>query len=247
MRKHFDLKIGFGTLPVIVEKSTIPPLSFRYGYNNQPVRQVYVTSNAEKIQTKDDIQQVVPFNQLQNLASDDSKFFEVDKNEAKGLFTQTGTIHLTGVFPMSEMPFYYFDGSHYFVNLNQNTCSTFDQVRYATYLECMGKKKEVFRVTYISGNREKFAILYPSIDGLRMSNLLYLDNQTIRKGGLSSTRPDPSLYEHIIRPYRNGTFVPGEDRYQKALQRIINRKRRRESDEETTEDEDYVHVSSKDA
>jgi len=190
-QSKFGLNFAGVQLPIFLSKATDPePFHFNRGYNGKPVKNINVAPTSLSggtVTTKDDIQEVVPFANLQQLylvdkGTAEERYIVVDSKEIKRrLFPKSDTMFTYCVTEIASLSFDQFDGDHYFVLLQkskgQKDYPQELKIIYTIFHKYLSANKRGIVVSYISNNKEKFGLIYPVGNLLKLSVLHYSNFQ----------------------------------------------------------------------
>lgn len=242
----FRIKKGDFRLGITLEKSFEQRLSFKRGYNGQPVKQIQVVptdSSVEKIVEKKQISRVVQYSDLQSLwptgdtdENGSSTFVVIDKASLKNAFPSSPEMLVSQIVSRSAIPIQKLEGSHYFVCVKMTkkgkdrVANPDDVALYNILWHGLSFNGEAMVVSYVAMNNNKGAILYATEeDGqrvLRLANMIGDNHQKRVKEKQKITakfdKQDIKRYEKLISTLRVDDFTPTyNDDYADKLEEVV--------------------------
>lgn len=188
-QEKFDLKFSEGglTAHIRIKKATEAKESFSQTVEGRPVRTVRILAKEDvKANSVDDIERVLPWfgaDSTYKYHDEDGQeqMLVIDKSIMDKLFMKSSTMNIIGFVDKNAISPRMYDGFHYFVELQvdskSKTTSINDRQAYSIlHYVCVTEQKCIL-VKYVSGDREKFALIYPDSDKLMMSNLIHENYQ----------------------------------------------------------------------
>lgn len=245
MRRSFDLtfstKRGDFRISVAIEKSHTERMSFKTGYNGQPVKWIKVAPkdpNVARITSRKQIAHVCQASELQSLyptGNEDSdgnpEYVVIDKTNLKNMFPSRAEMRVLRTVPASCVPLHYMTGTHYFLNVRmtkknkKRTANPDDVAMYDMIHTGLLTNNEILVVQYTAMNTNKYAVIYPDHCGLRMSNLIASDYQKHRKEKqkLNQQAGKNKLYNRLVKGSRRKRMNVGDiqDDYGQKLEELV--------------------------
>jgi hypothetical protein len=224
------------TVKIAIGKSNEPKTTLRQTYVddsgvNRQVRTVKVLAKDDvKPSSVADIEQVIPWNQVQSSFpyhdedTDREMLLPLDDKTRCKVFSKSDYMNGVGFVRQCEITPNMYAGDHYFVKVQVDSKSkksaAGDVQGYSLLYFTLCQHEKMFMVKFISGDREKYGVLYPVGDSLMMSTIIHHNYQrsapTVPKVAL------PKAKEHsrkMLSAFELATFMPAmtEDRYEDAL------------------------------
>jgi len=156
----------------------------KQGFNGRPVKQIKVLPKpgCETVSELDDIEQIVPWSQLQSLYAhydpdtQSQEYMVVDPSDVKSMFPSSEDIRVVNVIPASELHYSLMEGHHYHIFVQSEkksrTIYSEDQDLLSVFYHTLKERQLVAIGKYISANHEKCCAIHPEDDGLVMSVLI---------------------------------------------------------------------------
>jgi len=193
-QSKFKLTLGNGLeVAINLGKTTEAPTSMRQTFTdeqgvNRQVRTVKVLANDDvKPQSKDDIEKVIPWTAVQSSYayrdedSGEEKLLLLDDKARCQIFKKSDCMRSIGFIDRDEVTPDMFSGDHYFVQPQQDKKSkkvaSSDEQGYSLIYYVLAEHKKMLLVKFVSGDREKFAVIYTKGDGLLLSILIHYNYQ----------------------------------------------------------------------
>jgi len=243
MRRAFQLTFntsrGGFRLGVNIDKSFSDRISFKTGYNRQPVKWIKVTTKdpqLEHVTSRSEIAHVVRADELESLwptgeQTEDGlpEYVVVEKNNLKNMFQSHPEMLVLKTVPLASIPFHHLEGSHYFVNISKakkgkvRVSNPEDEALYNLIYQGLLASSEALVVSYNAMNSNKHAIIYAdrSTRGLRMSNLLGSNYQRERKEKQAiSGKVSLKMFDRLVGSSRSDEMADYKDDYGEKLEEL---------------------------
>jgi hypothetical protein len=188
MAKYYTLKINNFECKICLEKSfNEPKHSISTCYKDKPIKYVKVIAKRTDIQTKHDIDEIVPNSEIQHMVCENDNIIILDEEHLKSIkqqFAKNTDMNLLQCISREKISFHMIEGSHYFVTLKRPKKSpiTSDDIAiYSVIHKYLAESGTCLVVSYCFSNCLKYGIIYTdAIKGLMFSNLIYSENQRNR-------------------------------------------------------------------
>lgn len=188
---NFDLKAPAGglTVKIVLQKTTDECMSFTQTYPDEETGQPRQVRTAKVLAINDvtprsleDVERVIPWNSVQKSHSyrdaDGVPQLMCVEEALKGkVFTKSSVMAIVGILDASQIRPRMYDGSHYFLNVQSDSktksAAKIDRQGYGLYYYLCRNYEKVIFVKFISGEREKFAVIYADDECLMLSILIH--------------------------------------------------------------------------
>jgi hypothetical protein len=234
----FTMKFPKGglTVKIAIQKSSEGKTSLRQTYvddagENREVRTVKVLAKDDvKPTSVADIEQVIPWNQVQSSFpyhdedTDCEILLPLDEKTRCQVFSKSEYMNGVGFVNKCKITPNMYAGDHYFVKVQpegkSKKCAAGDVQGYSLLYFTLSQHDKMFIVKFISGDREKYGVLYPVGDSLMMSTIIHHNYQ--RSAPLVPKVALPKAKEHshkMLSAFEIPTFMPAmtKDRYEDTL------------------------------
>jgi len=180
----FILKFKGGLQMLVrLNKSIEEKTSFIQTYEGRQVRTVKVLTNDDvKPTSLEDIEQVVPWGDVESSyvyrnEEGEEKIIDIDKTVIQNLFPKSDTMKVISIIDSTEISPRMYSGDHYHLSIQEDskTKSTakIDRQGYGLIYHVLGEYDKMLLVSFMSANREKFAVIYKENTILMCSILLH--------------------------------------------------------------------------
>lgn len=241
MRRAFDLTFntprGDFRVGVNIEKSFTDRISFKTGYQGQPVKWIKVTTkepDLERVTSRKEISHVVQADELESLwpsgeftEDGEPEYVVVDKSSLKMMFPSGPEMRVLKTVPLSAVPFHTLEGSHYFLNVKKSkkgktrVSNPEDEAMYNLVYQGLLHRSEALIVTYNAMNTNKHAVVYANKGGLRLANLIGSNYQKSRKEKQTlNSDIKIKLYDNLVGPSRQEKLGEYKDDYGEKLEEL---------------------------
>ncbi len=195
-RMNYTVKLGKCGLQfkIALTKSYDEKTGFTQTYPDPDDPSVYRCVRTIKVLTKDsvrpadvkDIRMVVPWTEVKSsftyMGEDGTeKLFPLDQEVIGKIYSASENMTSMGFIDSSEIAPCDYDGSHYFITVQKDskakTPDPNDIKAYSTVYYICKNLKQSLLVSFVSGDREKAAVIYAHKDGLMLSILLHTNYQ----------------------------------------------------------------------
>jgi non-homologous end joining protein Ku len=191
----FDLTFPQGGLSVKVgiSKSSDAKTGLRQTYedeagDNRQVRTAKVlTIDDVKPQSLEDIEKVIPWNAVQSSfpyrdeEDGQERLLKLDDKAQCQLFKKSNRMNVVGILDQTAVTPNMYSGDHYFLTIQVDSKSKkaekIDQQGYSLIFYILAECEKVVLVKFVSGDREKFGVIYRVGDGLMLSVLIHSNYQ----------------------------------------------------------------------
>ena len=243
----FTVKFPKGglTVKISIQKSSEAKTTLRQTFVddsgvNRQVRTVKVLAKDDvKPTSVSDIEKVIPWNAVQSSFpyhdedTDQEVLLPLDDRTRCQVFSKSEYMNGVGFVDQSQITPNMYAGDHYFVKVQVDSktkkSAAGDVQGYSLLYFTLSQHSKMFMVKFISGDREKYGVLYPVGDGLMMSTIIHHNYQ--RSAPAVPKVALPKAKEHsrkMLTAFELPTFMPDitEDRYEEALLAYIEELKR---------------------
>lgn len=189
-QSKFTLKFKGGlAIKINIAKSSDPKTSLRQTFpdesgENRSVRTVKVLAIDDvKPQSLEDIEKVIPWNAVQTSypyrdeEDGHERLLHLDDKVRCKIFTKSEFMNFIGFLDNGEITPNMYAGDHYFLKIQVDTKSKkackVDEQGYSLLYYILAEHDKAGMVKFISGDREKFGVIYRVGDGLMLSLLIH--------------------------------------------------------------------------
>lgn len=222
---------------VQLEKSTDDQrISFKSTYDKRPIRmiKVLIRDDEEKPTAVADIEKIVPWNgtvsayAYQDEETGGKKLVYLEEKDKCSIFKQSNLMKTISIINAEEVTPNMYAGNHYFVELQKGNKSKVpaqtDQQGYSLLYFILNDYKKMLLVKFVSGDREKFAVIYPVGNILMLSTIIHYNYQ--RQAPNVSRIPLPKAKAHAEAliaklSQRRFDYSVATDKYHEALTAYI--------------------------
>lgn len=194
---------------VIMGKSFDPPTSLKSTYDGgRAIRMVKIlTKDNAPATCIEDIERIVPWNDTVPAypyiddETGESKLLIMDDKTQCSIFSKSEFMNAMGFVDADEITPNMFTGDHYFVNLQKESKATApaqsDVQAYSLMFYVLKEHNKMLLVNFISGERQKFGVMYAVGDGIMMSVIIHHNYQ--RSAPNVSRIPLPKAEAHAAK------------------------------------------------
>jgi non-homologous end joining protein Ku len=209
-QEKFELKFPSGglTVHIRIKKATEAKESFCQTVEGRPVRTVRILAKDDvKANSVEDIEKVLPWfggDSTYKYHDEDGleQMLIIDKTIMDKLFMKSATMTIIGFIDQRAISPRMYDGYHYFMELQvdskSKTTSINDRQAYSILHGVCVIENKCILVKYVSGDREKFATVYPDGDKLMMSNIIHQNYQREGSEIIREQIPDVAQYAKAL-------------------------------------------------
>lgn len=204
------------------------------------VRTTRVIPKEDGVMPRDleDVDKIIPWNGAQSSyiyvdGEGESRMLNIDKDVIGKLYTGNDTMSVKGFIHSSKISPHNYEGHHYFVapQVDRKTKSVAenDKQGYALLLYTLKTKSQVILVKFVSGDREKSAIIYPNPTGecMMMGTLIHSTYQrdvpSVPK--YDKLRNESLLAEKLVEKFGIDALDPDiiRDQYEERIKEYIEK------------------------
>lgn len=238
----FDTNRGSFRTRVMLNKSYDERISFKTGYEGQPVKWIkVVTKDPElvKVTSRKEIKQIVQQDELESLfptgeeKNGRPEYVVVDKAAVKNLYPSSDLMAVLRVVPLHRVEWRHFSDAHYFLNVGKTkhqgskkqVTNPEDEAMYGLIRYGLEQNSEALLVKYNAMNNCKYGLVYAGPDGLYLTNLIGTNLQRPRDVIQPKPSRDPSaaeMYNRLVRGLRAEEVGPANDDYADKLQELAD-------------------------
>jgi non-homologous end joining protein Ku len=188
-QSRYTLKFPGGGLSfkIGLSKSTDGQTRFNSTYKGRQIRQVRIlTTDDVKPKSATDIEEVVPWNNTvpaYPYQEDDgeSKLLFLDEKIKCKLFHKSEFVNGIGFIDTTEITPHMYAGDHYYISPQTERATKMvdesDNQGYSLLYHILCRRKKMFLVNFVSGDRQKFAVIYSVDDNLMLSTIIHHNYQ----------------------------------------------------------------------
>lgn len=207
---------------------------------NRQVRTIKaLTVDDVKPSTLADVEEVISWSDVQSSYAykdedtGEAMLLHLDDKTVAKIFKKSEVMMSLGFVDRDEITPDMFAGDHYFVTIQVDsktkTSNTSSNQGYSLLFFILKEHRKMFLVQFISGDREKFAVIYAVGDGLKMSTIIHSNYQ--REAPTVSRIPMPNAKSHaekLIKACNITRFDPSvtNDMYEDSLLKYIDEKKK---------------------
>lgn len=242
------LVIGGLSVKINLKKSFEAKTGLRQTYvengENRPVRTVKVLAKEDvKPKELEDVEKVIAWNAVQSSAeyrdteTGEVKLLPLDDMTRCKMFKKSENMKALGLVSCKSIHPYMYTGDHYFVGIQcegkSKKAAAADEQGYSLLYALLAEYEKMLLVQFVSGEREKYAVIYQAGDGLMMSLLIHNNYQ--REAPAVTRVPIPKLKEFAAKmlkllDMRKFNAEVTDDKYEDALIRYIEEERKAKED-----------------
>lgn len=231
------LKIG-----IQIWKSTEAQTGFKSTYKGRQIRMIKVLAKDDiKPKSIDDLEEIVPWTgttaafPYQDEDTGEERLLYLDERTKCRLFQKSEFMNGIGFIDRSEITPNMYKGDHYFIKVQVDTKSKkaapSDIQGYTLLYHILNNNNKMFLTKFVSGDREKFSVIYAVNDGLMLSTIIHANYQ--REAPAVSRIPLPKIQEHAqkmlnafdLRGFDTSITV---DKYEENIRKYIDELRDQE-------------------
>lgn len=185
----FTLKFPKGlTIRIRINKSTEAQTGFKSTYKGRQIRMVKVLAKDDiKPKQVSDIEEIIPWNDTvpaysyQDEETGEAKLLYLDEKAKCAIFKKSEFMNGVGFIDVAEITPNMYAGDHYFIDVQKEskakTAAESDVQGYSMLFYILKEHKKMFLTKFVSGDREKFAVIYAVGDGLMLSTIIHQNYQ----------------------------------------------------------------------
>ena len=243
----FTLKFPKGglSLKVSLQKAYEAKTSFRQTFVdadgvNRTVRTIKVLVQEDnKPKSLEELDQIVPWGQVEKsypYRDEDGRerLLPIDTKVTGKLYSKSDVMSIVGFLDASSVSPRMYDGNHYFLKIQADSKTKethrVDRQAYTLIHYIISEYNKLILVKFVSGDREKFAIIYREGGGLMLSTVLHETYQREAPETEREKLTDAKKYaEKLIATFSIRGLDPAElqDNYELMLQNYIEEERER--------------------
>jgi len=235
----YALKFPKGNLPplkISIQTSKESKTGFKSTYKGREIRMVKILAKDDaKPNSVSDIEEIVPWTQTVQAypwtddESGEEKLLILDDKTKCKMFEKSEFMGGIGFIDRDEIAPNRFSGDHYFVKPQTDSktkkAADSDVQIYSLKFYLLNENNKMFMTKFVSGDREKYAVMYANGDGIMMSILIH-DNY-VRTAPSVSRIPLPKAKERadkMLAAFSLRRFDPAitVDRFEDNIQKYID-------------------------